>query len=550
MITPPAIDPVNPATIYAALENEGIFKTIDRGGHWTRLTNGLPAVGYFVGSIAVDPATPTTVYAGVASVVASGLPGPAPPTGVYKSTNAGDSWTFMSSVSDGFDIRIDPHNTSTIYSQKDGVGPIKSIDGGSTWALITNGLPSKLGVSTIAIDPEHPSTLYLGGGTSIYKSDDGGNNWRQVEDQSAARSLAVDPTNSSIVYALLAIEDSAASGDHHGNPKRHIASADPPLAAVIKSVDAGTDWSSAVQGIPNLPALYRLAIDPLSTSTVYVGTAAGVYRTTDGGQNWKLISTLGPADAFGVLPDPKTEGIIYVGGAMVDLPSGHLFADKISPDGSTLSYSKTISGNHAERGSGIVVDSTGNAYLTGVTDSSDFPTVGAFQSKLTGGSNAVIVKLDATGQIAFSSFLGGSQSEGGSSIAVDAAGDIYVTGSTFSPDFPLVSPVQAKFPPGHNGLTPYSAFITKISAPGAAPKVVSAQKQGKSLWVYGSGFAQGAVIIASGNQLNTINDGQNPDTTLMSKKGGKKIKPGEAASIQVMNPDGTMSNTISFTPGN
>jgi photosystem II stability/assembly factor-like uncharacterized protein len=555
MLTPPVLDPSNPATVYAALENDGLFKTTDRGGSWTKLNGGLPAGPYFVSSIAVDPVNTAVVYAGVSPGLPPGISGTAPIPGVYRSSDGGNVWTHMSSEPDGFALTIDPHTTSTIYAVKDGVGPIKSIDSGSTWTLIASGLSQGFGVSALAIDPENPSTLYLSGitksGSGIFKTQDGGQSWTQIENQAPATSFAVDPTNGSIVYALLSIDDSADSGSGHLNPHRHIANLSAPLAGVIKSVDGGGNWSSAIKGIPNLPALYRLSIDPLSTSTVYLGTADGVYRTEDGGQNWSIIPGLGPADAFGVLPDTKTEGIIYVGGSMSDYPPPHLFVDKLSPDGSALSYSNFIVGNHAEGGYGIALDGNGNAYVTGSTSSSDFPTIGAFQASLAGGAaNGFILKLDGDGKLAFSSFLGGSQADSSRAIAVDGTGNILVAGVAYSTDFPLVAAIQTRFPSPHGGITPFSATITKITAPGAAPKVMSAQKQGKTLWVYGTGFAAGAVIITDGDHLNTVNDSQNPDSTLMSKKGGKKIKPGQAASIQVMNPDGTMSNTISFTPSN
>jgi len=283
---------------------------------------------------------------------------------------------------------------------------------------------------------------------------------------------------------------------------------------------------------------------------VYLGTATGVYRTTDAGQNWSMITSLGPADAFGVLADTKTPGIIYVGGAMVDIPNSHLFANKLSPDGSSVQYSSLIAGASWDGGFGIAVDGSGNAYITGFTSSGDFPSVGGVQNGLAGGSDAFVVKLDTAGRAAFLTLIGGGIDDEGRAEAVDSAGNIYLAGFTYSPDFPLVSPIQSRFPPSHGIPPPNSAIIMKIGAPGAAPHVDSAQKQGKSLWVYGSGFADGAVIIAGGNELNTVNDSQQPSSTLMSKKGGKKIKGVQPWTIQVRNPDGTMSNSISFIPSN
>ncbi len=151
------------------------------------------------------------------------------------------------------------------------------------------------------------------------------------------------------------------------------------------------------------------------------------------------------------------------------------FVTKISADGSQLLFSTYLGGsgvdndptvgNHGHFG-GIAVDADGNVYVTGSTTSDDFPTVNAVQPTLGGGRDAFVSKISADGsELLYSTYLGGSGDEltYGSSIAVDADGDAYVTGDTRSPDFPTANALQANL--GRGGL---SAFITELSPDGTA----------------------------------------------------------------------------------
>src|SRR5437016_6840034 len=103
-----------------------------------------------------------------------------------------------------------------------------------------------------------------------------------------------------------------------------------------------------------------------------------------------------------------------------------------------LVYSTLLGGSNDDRGFGIAVDAAGNAYVTGGTGSSDFPTTaGAFQTTLGGSSDAFVTKLDPTGTaLVYSTYLGGSSGDFANGIAVDATGSAYVTGTTLSADFP------------------------------------------------------------------------------------------------------------------
>ena len=142
------------------------------------------------------------------------------------------------------------------------------------------------------------------------------------------------------------------------------------------------------------------------------------------------------------------------------------FVTKLDATGSGLVYSSYLggSGSDLDFGGGIAVDGAGSAYVTGRTDSSDFPTTaGAAQPTHAGSDDAFVTKLDATGSgLVYSSYLGGSGVEFGNGISVDAAGSAYVTGQTGSTDFPTTAgAAQTTFA----GL--FDAFVTKLDATGS-----------------------------------------------------------------------------------
>src|SRR5439155_688758 len=117
------------------------------------------------------------------------------------------------------------------------------------------------------------------------------------------------------------------------------------------------------------------------------------------------------------------------------------FVTKLNPTGTGLVYSTYLGGSGVDDGFGIAVDALGNAYVTGFTDSTTFPTTaGAFQTTLGGTEDAFVTKLNATGSVlVYSTYLGGSDVDDGLGIAVDARGNAYVTGVTFSTNFPTTA---------------------------------------------------------------------------------------------------------------
>jgi len=133
-------------------------------------------------------------------------------------------------------------------------------------------------------------------------------------------------------------------------------------------------------------------------------------------------------------------------------PSGYVpfdaFVTKLNPQGS-ITYSTYLGGNDLDSASGIAVDDSGNIYVTGYTRSSNFPTENSIQPNLMGTVNAFVSVLNASSStLLFSTYLGGTGDDRASAVALDPSRNVYVAGSTTSPDFPIVGALQPKYNPG------------------------------------------------------------------------------------------------------
>jgi hypothetical protein len=142
------------------------------------------------------------------------------------------------------------------------------------------------------------------------------------------------------------------------------------------------------------------------------------------------------------------------------------FVAKLTPDGDDLMYSTFLGGNGGDLARGIAVDGTGAAVVSGATNSTDFPVRNAFQPAIGGGLDAFVTKLAPSGgAIQWSSYLGGSHDENPANttwgLALDPGGNVIACGTTESPDFPLVSPVQSTI-----GLS-RDAWVARIAADGS-----------------------------------------------------------------------------------
>ena len=259
---------------------------------------------------------------------------------------------------------------------------------------------------------------------------------------------------------------------------------DPPLIYSTYHGGSGLDYAFAVAvdsigntyvtggaGSTNFPLTNAMQNTLKGTEDVFVtkinpsGTAK-LYSTYMGGG--------GPDEGHGIAVD--VQGYAYITGSAgsLDFPikgaiqdkqggSGDAFVAKLNPSGSALVYSTYLGGISTDTGSAIAVDISGNAYVVGSTFSANFPTQNAFQAAKGAQEDAFVAKINPAGTaLIYSTYLGGNQVDEGNGIAVDVAGNAYVTGYTGSTDFPLQSAIRS------SNVNSVDAFVTKINPAGSA----------------------------------------------------------------------------------
>ena len=273
-----------------------------------------------------------------------------------------------------------------------------------------------------------------------------------------------------------------------------------------------------------------LVIDPVLDFSTYLGgndvdqinaialdSSGNIYVTgTTSATNFPLVAPIqaikgASSEAFVSKLNPSGSALLYstyIGGAAEDhghdiavdsLGNAYVFGDtasanfplvnplrisntgsfdlvifKLNPEGSAMSFSTYWGGSASEGADGIALDSSGNLFLTGITRSSNFPTVAPFQAALSGTADAFIMKMNSTGSsMLFSTFLGGSGFEIGYGIAIDPSGNPVITGSTDSVAFPTLNPLQSTFGGGtcSSGGSSFpcdDVFVSKLSSSGTA----------------------------------------------------------------------------------
>jgi hypothetical protein len=225
-----------------------------------------------------------------------------------------------------------------------------------------------------------------------------------------------------------------------------------------------------------------------------------VYSSFLGGNNWDKADAIA-VDASGnayvtgktVSTDfPVTKGAFqtHIGGKAADA-----FVAKLNSSGSALIYSTYLGGSDNDEAYGIAVDSSGTAYLTGWTASTNFPTTaGALQTTFGGGYlDAFVSKLNSTGSaLIYSTYLGGSSYDEGHGIAIDSLGNAYITGFSYSANFPIITGAFQSVLHGYN-----DAFVSKLNPTGSALIY--------STYLGGSSYdeANGIAVDTSGNAYVT-----------------------------------------------
>jgi hypothetical protein len=236
-----------------------------------------------------------------------------------------------------------------------------------------------------------------------------------------------------------------------------------------------TGYTSSAD-FPTMPGGYQTANRSASRANAFVtklnarGTGV-VYSTYLGGTGYEAATSIaldssGNAYLTGETDStdfPTTTGAYQT----TNLSGATAFVTKLDAAGTSLLYSTYLGGSGGETGNGIALDSTGNAYITGYTSSTDFPTtVDAFQTtnRSNFNTNAFVTKLNATGTaLLYSTYVGGGGYESGNGIAVDSAGSAYITGYSGSADFPTTSDA---YQATNHSASRTNAFVTKLNADG------------------------------------------------------------------------------------
>ena len=301
-----AIDPRQPTAIYAG-SGVGVFKTSDGGATWSNTRNGLG--NPVVLDVVLDPTRIRTVYV-------------ATDEGVFKSTDGADSWTRRFSRHDVVQLAVHPSNPRVLYA-----GAMSAIfktrDGGATWRRVLNFRHGHWALA-LAIDPHVPSTVYAGTGIGVFKTSDGGRHWRATNRglpkpsgrdrvEGFVRSIAIDPRHTTTVYVGTerGFFRSRNGGESWTAPAGHAAPAagyswalaihprSPHILylgsynGVFKSTNGGKTWRDQSNGLryeTARPWIEAVAIDPSHPRTVYAGGTGGVFKSVDGGGVWRRAS--------------------------------------------------------------------------------------------------------------------------------------------------------------------------------------------------------------------------------------------------------------------
>jgi uncharacterized protein (TIGR03437 family) len=445
-----APDPTAPGTLFAGASDLGVFKTMDGGATWTRVSNGIGTPQIY--ALAVDPVNPTVLYAAGGNG-AGNTPGDG---WIYQSTDGGATWRLADSLSYAVtQLTLDPLLPPVVYALASDTAA-KTADAGATWNAIA--LPVYIPFfGSIAVDPDTEGAVYaysinsVSGGfpvffsqsAAVFRSTDGAATWQQLNGVTPGPpGLVVDPsTNPATIYA----------------------------GTSARSNDGGKTWTPLTAPFGKTAAA-AMAADPLSGTLYAAATAStSLEVSTDRGQTWS--ATGWPYADSTITAITPTPAALY---ATVQNTQTSAFVVKLSPDGSTVLFSTLLGGHPSlaavptnvcgpseplecwepstfasqNYASGIALDPSGNIVVVGGTRSADFPTANAAQSANAGGADAFVSVISPDGQLQYSSYLGGSKNDGAAAVAVDSQGNVTVVGETSSPDFLGATVPQGQYATG------------------------------------------------------------------------------------------------------
>ena len=300
--------PSQPNVFYIGYDNGGVWRSTDYGSTWHPLFDAQPTGS--IGAIAVAPSDPSVIYVGTGAGIIR--PDLAVGDGVYKSTDAGRTWTHLGLHDTQMIamIDVDPHDPDRLFVAALGhpYGPnaergiFRSTDGGRSFEKVLYKDPYT-SANDVRIDPRDPRTVYAtlwqqqqsfieglqfgGAGNGIFKSTDGGTTWRQLTDGLPAAiqaNLAIAPSDPRTLYAAVA-------GAAPGAPA---SASTTGVVGFYRSTDAGEHWALAGPQDPRPLArigggdLPTLAVDPTNAQVVYSSSTV-FWRTENGGGSWSAV---------------------------------------------------------------------------------------------------------------------------------------------------------------------------------------------------------------------------------------------------------------------
>ncbi|RLD22014.1 MAG: glycosyl hydrolase [Bacteroidetes bacterium] len=323
-------------TYYAGYTGGGVWKTDNAGANWYNISDGYFAVGS-IGDIAVSTSDPNVVFVGSGEHAVRGVM-TSYGDGVYKSTDAGQSWVNvgLKNTRHISNVIIHPVDYNTVYVAAQGAvhgpnedrGVYKSTDGGATW-FKTLYIDENTGVSSLVMDKNNPRILYAatwqhrrypwmvesgGPGSAIYKSSDGGETWNKVThglpDMMGKIGLSVSAANSNKVFAIVESEKS--------------------VSGLYRSDDGGINWKlySTNPSITSRSWYYmEVFADPNNEDLVYVLNAP-LMRSKDGGKTFESMRVVhGDCHGFWINPDDSDNiAMAEDGGATISFSKGNTWS--------------------------------------------------------------------------------------------------------------------------------------------------------------------------------------------------------------------------------
>lgn len=289
----------DPMTYYMGGTGGGIWKTEDGGINWKNISDGQLATGT-VGAIGVSESDPNVIFVGMGEHAVRGVM-TSSGDGVYKSTDAGKTWTHVGLEKSMHisDVIIDPRNPDVVFVSAQGAlygpseerGIYKTTDGGQSWRRVLF-VANNSGASSLSMDMNNPRILYAsmwqhqrypwtvqsgGPNSGIYKSVDGGENWEKLEEglpeEFGKSGISVSRANSDLVFAIVEAE-----GEKGG---------------LYKSTNGGAKWSQVNKSrvlITRSWYYMEVETDPINPNIVYVINAP-VMKSIDGGRSFSNLST-------------------------------------------------------------------------------------------------------------------------------------------------------------------------------------------------------------------------------------------------------------------